>query len=517
MNELHKTLVFTDLHGDLNAMANSFASFGIMKYNKNNFSDLVIDIKKYAETADNSGIKKFIIKQQKPTHLILLGDYVDRNNYSYHIIEFLQALEWKDYNIKATFLLGNHDLLNLIFFINPFKFHTLYKFTGIGLKHVTDFLDSIQLIKSYNSFIELHKNEILELQSKFFKNKEIELPLENYSIKLKYNYNHKKISKLVCNMHKQNDFFDKLTKITGVKRTQKIPYFGYSQEMFFNILYWYINTYFVKFENQNYFQLQTQFNNEFADYGNLGTANYLTKQVDENILEIQIVDWRIISYVWRKHYGNFFRNIKYWYLENSILYTHAGLSPQVIVDSFTFAPIFDLTTGKIDNKLGISTNKNISGLIKRSNKMVEQLIHNSLLDYSFEKLSGLEIIDIIGYSRSFTHGIPKFGGILWSDFNYIQKFILEQSQQRKLNSQMLTYYADFHKLTKINKIICGHSQHVDKNESDIRYRKMKGLEKTGLEYICIDNGCSESYRAKNGSIINGIEIDKNGKIITTMY
>ncbi len=79
---------------------------------------------------------------------------------------------------------------------------------------------------------------------------------------------------------------------------------------------------------------------------------------------------------------------------------------------------------------------------------------------------------------------------------------------------MLELYTDFKKITKITKIICGHTQYVDAKESEIRYRKMKGIEETGLEYICIDNGCSEAYRERKGSVINGIEIDENGDIIT---
>ncbi len=347
MKEFNKTLVFTDLHGDLNIMAKSFANFGIMKYNAEEFDDLETGIKKSATEENSEYINSLIIKQNEPVRLMLLGDYVDRNNYGYHIIEFLKAIEWENYNIHPIFLMGNHDLLNLFFFTNPYKFHVLYKHTGANMKQITEFLESIQLIKSYNSFIELHKEEIIKLQTQFFENQEIELPLSNYSIKLKYNRDYTNISKLICPLNNKKAFFEEFSKITGINPENDDSYYGYSESRFFSSLESKIFNYTSKYEGRNYFLLATPSNECRAYYGNIGRANFFKHQIDENTFEVQFVDWRIISYVWRKHYGDFFRNIKYWYLENSILYTHGGLSPQAMVDSFTFAPIYDVAKGKI--------------------------------------------------------------------------------------------------------------------------------------------------------------------------
>jgi len=82
--------------------------------------------------------------------------------------------------------------------------------------------------------------------------------------------------------------------------------------------------------------------------------------------------------------------------------------------------------------------------------------------------------------------------------------------------KLLEFYKKFCETYGIKRIICGHTPLFSfEDHPGPRMRKIKTLEeKTGLQYICIDNGCSRGYR-RDKPVLNGIEIDKAGVITET--
>lgn len=512
--EFTRTIVLTDFHGDLNALAKSLADYGLIHYNEDDFEKLKSGIESLVKTGDKEYVEKMIVKQQEPVRLFVLGDYVDRNNYSYHLIQFLQFIHRQINNIVCVFLMGNHDLLNFLVFTNPEHVYKFCKYTGQGMKNVTEFLDSMRVEKSVKNLIDLHRDELIELQTKFFRDKEIELPLSGYSIRFKYNHDYTNISRFSFDMDRdeQERFFKNFEKLTGV---EFYDYYKYVPKSVVRDAAWNVGYYVNKHEDRNFIFVQPPLkNNEHAYYGDWSLSNFIVTQTGETTYDVQILDWRIISYVWRKHYGGFFKNLKYWFLENNIMYCHAGLTPRVMLDSFTLAPMYDVLSSKIVKEFRWNNQKVLLSLVKRTNKLLTQIISNALADFSFETLAGIEIMDVIGYSRGYGYGMPNFGGVLWSHFGRIEKSFKKDDYNDE-REKMLELYTDFHRLTGINKIICGHTQYVDSDEElQVRYRKVKDIEETGLEYICIDNGCSDAYRRQKGSIVNGIEIDKEGNILT---
>ena len=128
-----KTFVFTDIHGEFDT-----------------FLDLYQKIK-----IDESKDK-----------LIFLGDYIDRGNKSFELIEFLISLK-SVYEDRIIFLKGNHEdmMLKYLYHLN-----ILNNYREFHHDHNIWFSNGgFQTIKSYNkNGFDLSKNEMPETHRKFY-------------------------------------------------------------------------------------------------------------------------------------------------------------------------------------------------------------------------------------------------------------------------------------------------------------------------------------------------------------
>ncbi len=520
MEKFIRTLVFTDFHGDLQAMAKSFAGLGLINYTNSDYQRLKDNIADYAIDNSNPVLDNWLVPQPVPTRLVVLGDYSDRNLESCHLISFLKGVKWQDHQIFPVFLMGNHDLLNLIFFTNPFKFYELYRYAGIDTGKILEFLDSMQVYKSYDSLIALHDKEILQLQNQFIKKQKLELDFGSYSILLKTSHNYLKYHKLVYDKRDISTFNDDFQKLFGLDSDKYRNSYPESIDTIRSRYCYHLGELHQQLDADNFYTLsvpKSVSEGHMAHYREMYGRNIFTTEIKKDKWEMIPVDWRIISYVWRKHYGQFYKNLNYLFLENNVLFVHGGLTPQAMVDSLTFAPLFDLT--KFEFKKELRWGKKeviIDSLVKRTNRLVMQVITQALADYSFDTLTGAEIIDVIGYSRAYAWGTPDFGGILWSDFRKMKREFSDDKWKSANREQMVKYYTGFHELTNISKIICGHTQYVNSAESNVRFRIIPGMEATGIQYICIDNGCSYAYR-DNGAVANGVALDTDANLTTPKY
>ena len=500
-----KTLVFSDFHGDLDIAAKSFADKGLMQYAGDDIENLIHAIKIQAGDNDAELLESFIVPQKKPIRLVFLGDCLDRYRYGYHIIRFFSQINWESFNIYPIFLLGNHDLLNLIFMTNPFHACELHQGTGRKVSEVIEFIQEMGISDSLKGFFDLHGDEIFDLQKEFYENSSLEIPFAHYSLTLRYDRDYSFFINIMRSKDKWayiHQLIDELGLSSEYKKSEQD-------------LYWiepdaYISKLFSKF-----FESQTQTNWWSIDADKSLTAKHkgysseLTvfnacQRVGNNgIIETLPIDWRVISLVWRKYYGDWFGRLQYLFHENKTLFVHGGFSPMSMMDPMVLGVMYDHGQDKFRDQIFKRDEVDLDILIGRCNCTVSHVLTNALNDFSFQRVSGAQILDQMGFWRGMSDGFTTFGGPLWCDFEYIH-------HQVEQNEWMLNLYKQFCELTEIKRIICGHTHFYTGDQADIKFKMIRPFLDIGLEYICVDNSCSRAYRQK--SVLNGIKIDANGNI-----
>ncbi|MCP4148792.1 MAG: hypothetical protein GY757_13680 [bacterium] len=517
MTKFSKTLVFSDFHGDLDIMAKSFAAKGLMSYN-GNLKKLLDSVRFHLEESFSPLLEEYMTRQEKPVRFLFLGDCLDRYTYGCHIMQFFQKIRWERFNIFPVFLLGNHDLLNLMFMANPFKIYQLHHGNGPSYSKTVDYLRSMKIDRSLEGFTALHGDELADLQKQFFRDGSISFSMGHYSISYSYDRDYSFFNDICLTpSEKEWEYINNLANVMGLEGERSEDEYSYSRRSIpigSDVLYL-----MRKFHEKSGQQKHNWWDIMPGDpggeeklgrlhYGDLRTANVISRNVDKDTVEILPIDWRIMSMVWRKHYGKYFKQTKLLFHEDCTLFAHAGISPLSLTDSMLFGAFyFIFEDGFFEQDRWMSFDM----LLGRANRVVSQVLTNAINDFSFEDTCGAEIVDQMGYWRGCHKGFPQFGGPLWCDFEYLQH-ILDWRKEKEAQ-MMLKLYKKFCDAYEIKRIICGHTPFYSYGKTGPRMKKLQPfVEEISLEYICIDNGCSRSYRSDK-PVINGIEIDKRGFIL----
>jgi hypothetical protein len=382
-----------------------------------------------------------------------------------------------------------------------------------------EYIKRMGVDKSIESFIDLHGNELINLQKKFYREGKIEFPQEHHSITLKYHRDYSSLANIgVVNSQRERKCLSRIRDALGLDISVDDEEDEYARSWRerrdhiaheTRILLRQVN-HGVKNADKNWWDIRPRDVHEkkwFMSYGDLEDTNITRRKTSKHQVEILPVDWRIISMVWRKHYGVYFRRLKYLFLENSTIYIHGGLSLLSMMDPLIVGNLYsplELQFRKPDRFMDLGIQ------VERSNRLVSQVLKNALNDYSFEDMSGAEVLDLMGYWRGCRQGFPQFGGPLWADFQYLELCLKSEDTKVKL----LEFYKKFCETYGIKRIICGHTPFLYFSDyPGPRMKKIKTMEEEiGLEYICIDNGCSRAYR-RDKPVLNGIEIDAAGNIL----
>ncbi|MCP5107536.1 MAG: hypothetical protein GY950_29380, partial [bacterium] len=509
-----KTFVFTDFHGDLDIMARSFADKGLMAYD-GNLETLIKAINVHIPDKHAHVLERSILRQAKPVRLFFLGDCLDRYTYGFHIIQFFSKIRWERFNIFPVFLLGNHDLLNFFFLSNPYKFYRVYHGNGPSYSRVSEYIRSMGMDLSLKGFVQLHGQEILELQKQFYREGRLEFsfPGSATTVTLTYQRDYSFMDKLgLTDADKEWEcigrFRDILVK-AGIEVEEDHDK-EKDDEKAYNS--WHPKGSFVDCMLTGLLPLDGgtdwwsirpgRDDMEGADgrvyYGPLEDANIMRRKTGDNQVEILPVDWRVIAMVWRKHYGDYFRRARYIVLEGSTIYVHGGVSVLSMMDPLVFGNLYFPLAGEFREPTKFM---DLGSQVERSNRLVSQVLKNGLNDCSFEDMSGAEVVDLMGYWRGSHAGFPQFGGPLWSDFEYLEYCM----GTRDTRDGLLNYYRKFSEAYGIKRIVCGHTPFYSfGDEPGPRLKRSRVLQdEIGLEYICVDNGCSRAYR-RDKPVVNGI-------------
>ncbi len=502
----NRIITFGDFHGDLDILLASLAEKGLIRYEQKQ-DDIVEQIKAGLNDAFVPSLEAIIIPQSQPVRVVFLGDFLDRYHFGYHIIQFLQKIRWETFEIYPIFILSNHDLLNFHFFINPFELPEIYYGSGHSKSDTISYIKQMGINQSLDSFKALHGDEIVKLQQRFYETGKLEYQEAGYTLLYQYPCDLSPLAQpRIYQTGSYQIEYNNLVKALGLGsekclKEEKTSSVVKLTDSLFNLL----GELTAEKEPRNWWDLshnQDAWENDYQ--GTLSHFNLFIKKIDENNVEIFLVDWRVISLIWRHHYGHFFRRIQLLHNEGSTLFVHGGISPLAMMDPLVFGNLYDprhdtFKALRAKYKRDLSLEK----VINRSNRLVAQIMENALNDYSFRRMNGLEVIDQMGYWRGVAEGFPTFGGPVWSDFDYLR-------QNLKQHERLKVLYQAFKEATGIERIICGHTQFHLRDKPDVRYLMISELQFCGLEYLCVDNACSRGYRDE--PILNGIEIDQEGKI-----
>ena len=497
--EYAKTIVIGDLHGDLHALLLSLAYRGLIHYegDPDSIGALIVA---HQGSEYCSALNEMVASQDIPVRLVFLGDLLDRYPFGYHILRFLQCVDWQAKNIELVTVMGNHDIHNLHFFTNPFMAHHIYSESDHSADARAAFICHMGLLDSLEGFRELHGAEIMALQRQFYEEGRLEWDLGYGKLTLNYD---RDLSKLAS--YSGSDWKD-----VAVFCHQMSKHFGLSTnpqsdtplEDFLEALGRYEGP--LMEYNPFFLGLTGSCDATYGDGYEPRLLCYNLFYEGDGIEEVKgliPVDWRLISLVWRKYYGSFYRRFNLVFLDDETLYVHGGLSPRTMIDSMGFGIIYRMAEQDFasQNEIGLPA----KDLVHRINRLAGQIVENVLNDYSFKSLSGTEIFDVIGSCRGGERGFAQFGGFFWSDFNFLQMAVTRYD--------LIELYRRFVQATGIRRVICGHTRFEDPFDDDTRYLQLEELKKAGMDYICIDNSCSKGYRGR--SLICGIEINERGVIL----
>jgi len=476
-----RTVVFGDFHGDLDTMLSSMAKKGLIRYD----GEIKAVIKRENE------FEAMVIPQAQPVRMIFLGDYLDRYHFGYHIIQFLDKIRWENFGIHPIFFMGNHDLINFHFFLNPFEISEIYDGCGHSKCDTLSYINNMGLHDSLESFKALHGDEIVKKQIEFYETGRIEYQDDFYT--LRYEYPHD-LSPFAEYRHYTGDdysnYYNQMVSKLGLDSSLLLEDENLNSH---HELSFVLSNLFEKLTSgqKNWWVISPkECRRSMLKLGNFNF--FIDKQ------EILPIDWRIISLVWRHHYGDFFRRTRFIHNEDNTVFVHGGLSPLAMMDPLVFGNLYDPRHDTFRPDLSLKD------VVERSNRLMAQIVENALNDYSFRRMNGAEVVDQIGFWRGVARGFPIFGGPIWSDFNYLQDCLEKDERIRLL-------YKRFKEATGIERVICGHTPFKFQDKPEIRFLMSDELQAIGLEYLCIDNACSIAY--SEDTRLNGIEIDRDGKIL----
>lgn len=500
--EFERIVVFGDLHGDLDTMLASLSEKRLVRY-EHELDEITEQIKVSLNEPFAPSLEAMVIPQTQPVRVIFLGDLLDRYHFGYHIIQFLDKIRWENFGIYPIFLLGNHDLLNFHFFINPFELADIYHGCGHSKSDTVSYVNGMGISESLDSFKILHRDEIINMQMRFYETGTLQFQEAGYSLQYQYPSDLSALAKYRYS-HDYMAYFYKMATELGLEsekpEDKHLDWHAALPHYLFNLLgkitsqsgqrnWWDISN---PHDRENYHWRMSKFN------------LFMTVSENEDNIDIAPIDWRVISLIWRYHYGNFFRRARLLHHEGTTLFVHAGISPLAMMDPLVFGNLYDPRhdtfkplRAKYDRDLSLEK------VINRSNRLVAQVIENALNDYSFKRMNGTEVVDQMGYWRGVSDGYPIFGGPIWSDFNFLQQNVKQHDKIQKL-------YKAFQEATGIKRLICGHTHFQLREKPNIRYLMSSEHQNLGLEYLCVDNACSRGYR--NEPVLNGIVIDRKGNI-----
>jgi len=505
-----RTIVIGDLHGDIEVLLKSLADKGLLR-SDGQLAPVMAAIRANLHSAWSAELEAMVLSQSETVQLIFLGDILDRWHQGYAIIQLLLKVRWENFGIKPVFIMGNHDASNFHFFVNPYRAYMLYEGSPFPLAKRMAYLCEMGLSESLQSFLDLHRDEVNSTQERFYRDGYLDWELGYGSLRLSYNADWSQLpvvrreqaapldsfcqhwQALLQWPYSANDgrAYSELQRLMALHE-------GNPGQNWWSIL----PKDFQEPEDRNAgYSWKVKFFNIFREE----TTNYSEgRQLSDPDLFHQVlpVDWRVISLIWRRHYGPFFRSLKQMHLEGDTLYAHGGLSPRVMIDSQGLGIIYrdgEDVFLNVERENGYGT----IAVVNRANRLTSQVIENALNDYSFQSMSGLEIADLMGSWRGGVYGFPQTGGLFWGDFNYL-RICWEESRVQEL-------FKMFMEATCIRRVICGHTRFNDHKDSGTRYLQLEELIEIGMDYLCVDNSCSRGYRAD--PILNGIEIDANGRVL----
>ncbi len=500
-----RTVVIGDLHGDLGALLISLADKKIIQYSGRQ-KPVAARIKSSLNHRWSKGLESMVVRQTTPLQLVFLGDLFDRWSEGCHIVQFLSKIRWERFNIEPVYILGNHDIHNYHFFVNPYRVFEIYSESELPQSRRLEYLSGMGLNKSLEGFLDLHRTEITTLQKQFYKTGVLDWDLGYGRITLAYSQDLTFMKgfrgpltwEQICRK------FSALIAKTGhaPDPDMKAPIEEFMERL-------------GAFENprgQNWWSIQPPHRYQESEGGytwDLLFFNLLMVEHNDEDLrasrktyrDIMLIDWRVISLVWRKHYGPFFKKFKQMHLEGDTLYVHGGLSPRVMLDSQAFGIIYRAGTGEHLDIRNVP-NYDIHKVVDRCNRLATQVMVNGLNDFSFTHFCGAEIFDGMGVWRGGRYGFTQFGCVFWADFEYLRRELAHESIRR--------LYQQFVEATGIRRVICGHTRFWTR-DPEVRYLIIRELAKQDLDYLCVDNSCSRGY--SGSSKINGIEINAQGLIL----
>jgi hypothetical protein len=507
--KFERIVVFGDLHGDLDITLASMSEKGLVRYDR----DLDSAIKLITESVNESfapTLEAMVIPQKTPVRVVFLGDFLDRYHFGYHIIQFLDKIRWENFGIYPIFFLGNHDLLNFHFFINPYEVSELYHGCGHSKDETVSYITSMGVDKSLESFKALHADEIINRQRQFYQTGVLDYQEDGYSVRYQYPCDLSSLAEVRFTGEDYTSCYNQIVTKLGIAQeklledeTIRLDGLGIVMPKLFGE---FIATKKERAQ-RNWWSLAYDPKARRDGYGTeISNFNLFIKKVDEDNSELLPVDWRIISLVWRHHYGHFFRRTRLLHHEGTTVFAHGGISPLAMVDPLVFGNLYDPRSDEF-NSLEPQYKRDLSleKVVNRSNRLMAQILENALNDYSFRRMNGAEIVDQIGSWRGSTRSFPTFGGPIWSDFEYLRSCVKKDEKLQQL-------YKKFKEATGIERIICGHTHFEFLDKPEIRFQGMSELKALGLEYLCVDNSCSRAYRG-NEPVLNGIEIDQDGNIL----
>lgn len=127
-----RTVVIGDVHGDLDTLLRSLAAKKVLRYD-GDVETVLRHVKASLKRTFSRNLESLLIRQQPRLQLIFVGDMVDRWPQGCHVIQFVTKVRWSRFGIDPTFLLGNHDVLNLHFFVNPYRIYEIYSESEIRM------------------------------------------------------------------------------------------------------------------------------------------------------------------------------------------------------------------------------------------------------------------------------------------------------------------------------------------------------------------------------------------------
>ena len=167
-NFYRRTVVVTDLHGDLDILLRSLAAKSVLRYR----GDIGAILEAIENAPGNDHIPELeatVIHQCDPLLLVFLGDMVDRWTQGYQLLRFLSAIRWERFFIEPVFIIGNHDMQNFQFFVNPFKAYSIHLESGHDIGDIVHYISEIGMTASMESFAEAHGEEIRRIQEDFYR------------------------------------------------------------------------------------------------------------------------------------------------------------------------------------------------------------------------------------------------------------------------------------------------------------------------------------------------------------